>query len=95
MNTGKTNKTPQAPRTFWERYQELEDKVVVDLETQETQKAKFLREVGEATLSSPTTVQIWATQGQTPIPIKQKAISDLLGVPVEELFPPKKEEAKQ
>lgn len=95
MNTEKTKETSTAPRTFWERYSALEDKIVVDVKTQETQKAKFLREVGEATLSSPTTVQIWATQGQTPIPIKQKAISDLLGVPVEELFPPKKEQAKQ
>ena len=68
------------PKTFAERYKALPNRACAP-------KTKFVREISELCMCSQQTVRMWIQGVQKPDALKQKTISEYMGVPVGELFP--------
>lgn len=71
-------------RSFSQIYKELPERNVV-----KAPKTVFVEEIAELCMCSTKTVRMWI-YGQTPEPLKQKIISEKLGIAPEILFPAKK-----
>ena len=66
------------PKTLGELYRDLDPT---------PPKTKFVRELAELCMCSEQTVRMWIQGVQRPDALKQKLISEKLGVPATELFP--------
>ncbi len=72
----------------------METKTFIDLCNEEKKKPSpyqlFIEEVAELTGRKPSTVRLWILENKTPDRLIQRTLSNHFGIPMEELFPPKK-----
>ena len=61
--------------------------VFTDIKSQANERARIVKLLMEKTQTSESVVYRWLARQSTPPPIKQKIISEVLGRPIEELFP--------
>lgn len=54
------------------------------------ERTELIDEIAKQTMSSKNIVYRWIMGIVTPPPIKQRVISEITGIPVEDLFPTKK-----
>lgn len=57
-----------------------------------SEKRIMIKKIAEATMKSDLTVYAWIRGDQEPDALTKKAISDVLNMPVDELFPTKQEQ---
>ena len=72
-------------RSFSQIYKSLPERNVV-----QAPKTAFVKEIANLCMCSSNTVRMWIQGVQNPDPLKQKLISEKLGIPPETLFPAKR-----
>lgn len=80
-------KTESQNLTFRQFYNEIKHE-----EPEDTQKAKrkFIEKIAEISFKTVGTVRMWLyTNYQVPDQLTQKIVSEHMGIPAENLFPPK------
>lgn len=61
--------------------------VFTDIKFQPNERTQLVKLLMEKTQTSESVVYRWLSGQITPLPLKQKIISEVLGRPIEELFP--------
>lgn len=61
--------------------------VFTDIRNQATERARIVKLLMEKTQTSESVVYRWLSGKITPPPLKQRIIAEVLGCPIEELFP--------
>lgn len=77
--------TEKGYRSFAQIYKELPERNVV-----QAPKTAFVKEIAGLCMCSTNTVRMWIQGVQNPDLLKQKLISEKLGIPPETLFPAKR-----
>ena len=58
------------------------------------ERSKLVARLSEATMTTPATVYKWLSGRILPPPLKRRIVADMMGVPVEKLFPNDKKTKK-